>query len=767
MYRPLRNLLLALLATTPPFAAAISGNDQVTLAGSGRYSELRRQLEADEQQQPLKTPDLHALCFAYAKTKYYNKLLPCLDKLQQNVKNGDRRTRLFGLDDVTPLIHVMRADALLELGQPREASAEADKALKWYDDEDSDDQDIAINSHAVKSLAALQLGNRNAAEKSAAAIEKVSTNLQHGDFKTIKAMAIARVNLALGNYERTYRAILDDSGFAVRAFADKMLSLAFLRGENNWLWQELPRAYMLNRALLGMNRKDEARAGYDQLLTVPQLPDNGEIYWLILFDRGRIAESDGELEKAAEFYRKAIEVIEQQRSNISTEANKIGFVGDKQDVYARQISLLFRMQQAAQAFEYIERSRARALVDMLATKQDFALPEQNRQQTAALLDELQTTETLVRLQDPSSGSGNLRQRSQLQEVRKKLRATAPELASLVSVASLPSGEVQQKLGAREALVEYFQQGNDFFAFVVKRSGIVARKLDASGLEGLVKNFRTAIEEQSADAQKTSQNLYDKLIRPIEADIAGNDLILVPHGALHYLPFVALNDGKAYLVEKYNTRMLPSASVLKYLRKPTGQGESRMLIFGNPDLGDAKLDLPDAQREAQAIARQAKNATLLVRHQASDAAFRQLAPQYPLIHIASHGQFASEAPLKSALLLAPAAGSDGRLTVDKLYSLKLNADLITLSACETGLGKVNSGDDVIGLNRGFLYAGASSIVSSLWQVDDEATSMLMMSFYKHLRQHGKREALRLAQRETLGRFAHPYFWAAFYLTGNVD
>ena len=425
------------------------------------------------------------------------------------------------------------------------------------------------------------------------------------------------------------------------------------------------------------------------------------------------------------------------------------------------------MDQATQAFEYIERSRSRALVDMLATKQDFALPDQAKQQTASLLEEMSNTETLVRLQDPSSGSGNTRQRSQLQDIRKKLRATAPELASLVSVSSLPPAEIQQKIDARETLVEYFQQGGDFYAFVVKRSGIVARKLDANGLEELVRNFRKAIEEQSADATGLSKTLYDRLLRPLEKDISGDELTLVPHGALHYLPFVALHDGKHYVVEKYNARILPSASVLKYLRPAGKQNAGRMLIFGNPDLGDAKLDLPDAQREAQAIARQAGNATLLLRRQASESAFRKLAPQYPLIHIASHGQFASEAPLKSALLLSPEGGSDGRLSVDKLYSLKLNADLITLSACETGLGKVNSGDDVIGLNRGFLYAGASSIVSSLWEVDDEATSMLMMSFYQQLRQHGKREALRLAQRETLARFPHPYFWSAFYLTGNAN
>ncbi len=332
---------------------------------------------------------------------------------------------------------------------------------------------------------------------------------------------------------------------------------------------------------------------------------------------------------------------------------------------------------------------------------------------------------------------------------------------------MPAAEIQQYLGPRETLVEYFQQGRQLHAVVVKRNAIRARRLDVDNPTEWVKRFREAIEEQSPQTTDQAKALYDKLLRPIESELAGNDLIVVPHGPLHYLPFVALHDGRQFVVERFNTRLLPSASVLKYLRNTQTRQDSRMLVLGNPDLGDAKLDLPDAQREAQAIARQAGNATLLLRKDASEPAFRRLAPQYPLIHIASHGQFAAEAPLKSALLLSPASGTDGRLTVDRLYSIKLNADLVTLSACETGLGKVSSGDDVIGLNRGFLYAGASSIVSSLWEVDDEATSVLMMAFYQNLRQHGKREALRQAQRHTLSKFPSPYFWAAFYLTGNAN
>ena len=140
---------------------------------------------------------------------------------------------------------------------------------------------------------------------------------------------------------------------------------------------------------------------------------------------------------------------------------------------------------------------------------------------------------------------------------------------------------------------------------------------------------------------------------------------------------------------------------------------------------------------------------------------------PGMNFATHGKFATDAPLSSGIYLAKGTEPDGVLTVSDLYSLRWDADLVTLSACETGLGKVANGDDVIGLTRGFLYAGARSIVASLWEVDDAATEQLMVSFYRNLQDHDKREALRLAQIETRGHYPQPLYWAAFQLIGRAD
>ncbi|MBI2509532.1 MAG: CHAT domain-containing protein [Betaproteobacteria bacterium] len=141
--------------------------------------------------------------------------------------------------------------------------------------------------------------------------------------------------------------------------------------------------------------------------------------------------------------------------------------------------------------------------------------------------------------------------------------------------------------------------------------------------------------------------------------------------------------------------------------------------------------------------------------------------FPRIHLATHGKFQAESPLDSGLMLARDGENDGLLRVGELYSMDLDAELVTLSACETGLGKVDNGDDVVGLTRGFLYAGARSIVASLWSVEDRATAELMKAFYEGLQGAGKRDALRQAQLKTRAAFPHPYFWAAFQLVGRPE
>ena len=293
------------------------------------------------------------------------------------------------------------------------------------------------------------------------------------------------------------------------------------------------------------------------------------------------------------------------------------------------------------------------------------------------------------------------------------------------------------------------------------------RLDGRGLTDEVGAFRSSIERDDPAVAAQARLLYDRLIRPLAGAISGTKLTISPHGVLHYLPFAALSDGSAYLIDRYSLRMTPSASSLAYLRADKPAKEGQLLALGNPDLGDPRFDLPGAEQEAREVARMFPASRALVRREASKTAVRELGNGFVILHFASHGEFNPDAPLASGLFLAKGDEAGGRLTVSDLYSMRLDVWLATLSACETGLGKVASGDDVIGLDRGFLYAGARSIVASLWDVADVQTEKLMIDFYRELQTQPKREALRRAQIATRTQYPSPRFWAAFELTGSAE
>lgn len=266
-----------------------------------------------------------------------------------------------------------------------------------------------------------------------------------------------------------------------------------------------------------------------------------------------------------------------------------------------------------------------------------------------------------------------------------------------------------------------------------------------------------------DYQRAGAKLHETFIRPLGSFPEAHRLTIVPHGALHYIPWSALPVGGQYLLDRFAIRTLPAAGVLPLLA--AGRDGKGMLMLGNPDLGDPALDLPGAQREVESIHQERQDAVVRVRRAASESAIKREAADYAILHVASHGVFDSARPLGSALLLAGDDFEDGRLTVSELYALKLHTGLVTLSACETGLGAIAGGDDVVGLTRGLFFAGTASVIASLWQVDDNATSELMVALYQ-----GDAEdwAVRLqsAQRSVRDRgHDHPYYWAAFQLSGR--
>lgn len=757
-----RVMSAAALLLAAETAVALSGNAQIELIGQGRYEALASGLEQDAQRKALKTPDLHALCYAYSKLKRYDKILSCLDQLDRQIAAGDDSARLFGLEDATPSSSLMRAEALIDLGQYGDAALQAQKTLDWLAAEHSNDLDMKFQALADQVIAWRLAGQRQRAEASLKLLESSGLGLLGSDYRGARALALARANMAMGRYQAVLDALASDFSLGLRRFLDNINTGALFTGNNNWLWLDLPRAFMTARAQHGLGLQDDARQGLDAILAIPQLASNGEIHWMSLFARGQIALADGDAAKAETLWRAALAVIEKHRASINTEANKIGFVGDKTQVYDALVDLQAARGDAEAVLLTAERAKSRALVDLLADRDEFALPEgpEGERIRAALLA-LQRAEQRARWQgDVSPGNED-----ELKAARELLQKSAPRLAALVAVKAPGLSEIRKLLQPDETVLLYHVTQTKLHIITLSEKTLQLRSVSADGIADDIARLRQDIEEQRPEADARLRRLHDRLIPMALRNAAPGRLLIVPHKSLHYLPFAALRNEAGYVLERWSLRILPSAGVLPFLPVAAmGYGDS-LTLFGNPDLGDSSRDLPAAQQEAEAIAAGTGSAARLhVRTGASKAVFLREARQASALHIASHGEFRGDQPMQSALYLASDAGTDGRLTVADLYQLRLRSRLVVLSACETGLGAIASGDDVVGLVRGFLYAGAGAIVSSLWQVDDVATAELMTAFYAALPTQNSRDALRQAQLATLKQYPHPFYWAAFFVTG---
>jgi CHAT domain-containing protein len=754
------------------------------LETAGRYVDLKDEIDArlGRGAKPNSTL-LSYQCIAYGKLKQYEKLFACASQLERLANRGefqfdlDQRMMFISSSDARPLPATLSARAYFELAEYGKAMAAANTVLEILSRiPETGGTSLfptvryRIAALEVLALSAVRLGDADQATRFAQQIDDVSRPFIGGRmWGWIKDNALGQVYMALGRYEDALKYVPETSiGTKIMVSFVNGVSPYAYRGDSSTTIIEMPRLIMRGKALAETGKVADARAAFDEALSSVRVKDTGDLYWVALFERGRIAEAEKQAEQAAMYYRQAVDIVELQRSSIHTEASKIGFVGDKQAVYARLIDVLIEQGRITEAFDYVERSKSRALVDMLAAKTDFAAPDP--QQTRLVLAQLDAAELSSRVPneraEPEAKSASNRN---LQLARHAIQSATPELSSLVTVTSVPSEELKSLVAADETLIEYYYQGKDLYAFILDRERLLAVRLSAGDLASQVHSLRKLLEKPNSSVwQSMAHSLYQRLWRPLEGRIANKNVIVVAHGALHYLPFSALQDedGK-FLIDRYGLRFLPSASVLKFLRPVIQRNEAPLLVLGNPDLDDPALDLAFAEGEAKLVGAMNPKSRVLLRKDASESNFKKAGSIFTRIHFATHGKFQADSPLSSGLYLAKDADNDGMLTVGELYSMKLEADLVTLSACETGLGKIASGDDVVGLTRGFLYAGTRSIVASLWSVDDQATAALMQAFYSNLASMNKREALRQAQIKTRVTFPHPFYWAAFQLTGRAE
>jgi CHAT domain-containing protein len=745
--------------------------------GMGEAGAYAKMIELYERKFPYGTSDrgiLLSVCEAYYETRTYEKFEDCSTALIAAYGSEPKyRPEIGGL-------HVRRARALLDVGERSGALQEATRAIEvleeareasWIDTVYVD-VDL-IEAYGVAGLTYALQGERERADAYIPRIERVKRTVADEDVAKARHIAIARIHVAFGRFVEARQVMesydwkqpLDIFLNVVMAVAAAESGSGYYGGTNptaSSKYVTLPKAFLLGKIYYETG-DPRARQFYDALLEDPVTASSGGIHLWTLHDRGEIALAEGDSARGIDLLKRSVEVIESQRASFGSDTEKIGFVGDKQLVYVDLVTALVEASREEEAFAYAERAKARALVDLLAHKRRFRRgPRPESARLTRLVAGLERSEAQARSDPTAARTRSMRSR------QAELEQADPELASLVTVQPPDVAELMGLVPAGETLIEYFGAGDALFAFVVTRQTVRVAVLSGKGMDGLVGSFRAAIALRGSDRYRApGLELYRHLIEPIEPWIVGTDLTIVPHGSLHYLPFDALYTGSDHLVDRYAMRVLPSASVMKFLRRHEQGHTGPMLVFGNPDLGDQELDLPFAEQEARTVAATQEGAEVLVGALATETAVKQFGGERRVLHFATHGRFDPDAPMQSGLLMAADEENDGVLSVAELFDLRLDADLVTLSACETALGRLTSGDDVVGFVRGFLYAGANTIIASLWSVDDEATAVLMKYFYEGRGRTDARRALRLAQLEVKQRYEHPYFWAAFQVIGRAS
>lgn len=500
-----------------------------------------------------------------------------------------------------------------------------------------------------------------------------------------------------------------------------------------------------------------------------------EVEWRAARGVGRGLAARGDREGAIEAYKKAVDVVERMRASIKIEELKSGFLDDKQDLYEELILLLLDQNDVKQAFGYAERSRARGFIDILGTAKIKLKDEESQKEYERIVSLKRELERLLRAAGADGNEEELSRRrrevsGKISEAIERLRVERPEVLQFVTVEPVDADEVMAAMGTQAALIEYMVTEKEVVIFVVTGKGVSAVRSPArrDKLSELVTRYRMIIQDRAPIGDEP-ERLGEILLRPVMGMIEDAEVIgIAPHRALHYLSFASIKPDGNYLIDRKPVFYTPSASVfLRAIKRRVEDGRERkkVMAVGNPALGSFDTDLPLSELEAKSIKWVFPEVEVIVREEATESRVTKNAPDYDILHIASHGQFEPENPLESSLFLSPDVENDGTLKVDEVFYMDLNADLVTLSACQTGLGEVSRGDDIVGLNRAFMYSGARSIVSTLWRVDDMASAILVKHFYRELVQDDKAAALRKAQLLVKHRFPHPSFWAGFTLVGD--
>lgn len=504
---------------------------------------------------------------------------------------------------------------------------------------------------------------------------------------------------------------------------------------------------------------------------------------------GRAQEMLGENRSAYETYQEA--QLRLQRSNVHWQADefRMAFLEDKLLVHESLVALALGdepgLEEKEAAFEYMESSKSRSLTDLMSFRAHAVPPRSGQPEMVAhlrrLREELKGYYAKIKIDEREGDRTTVRatglrylaerQEDQLAGTLDAVRLVDREFGSLQSAATVELSEIRAALPDGTVILEYFFARGVIYGCVVRREGFEiaplaavnhVRELHRSLQFQLSKYFLSPgyleqFEEFVEHATNTYlRALYQELVAPLEGWLECEHLTVVPHEFLHHLPFHALHDGAGHLIDRCSVSYSPSASVYHLsTTKAAAGGEGALVMSVGGEMAPWILD------EANAVAEVLPACDLLVGAEAEFSALRDRGKRARVIHVATRGSYRADNPMFSAIQLG-----DREISLFDIFELELDADVMVLSGCGNGLGSGLTADGHVGLTRGLLYAGARSLVTTLWDANDESRMIFMRDFYRHLAD-GRQpaEALRRAMRDLRDVYDHPFFWAPFVLSGR--
>jgi CHAT domain-containing protein len=509
----------------------------------------------------------------------------------------------------------------------------------------------------------------------------------------------------------------------------------------------------------------------DELYLVPR---NLAIKADILSKMGRNEESDT-------LYKKSVSLVNVMIQHASTTNIQRQLLTTMSDVYSGYFASLSRRKLYDESLSVLEQVRGRLETEAL-------LHHGNTEIHAPTEEEKRLTQlniSLINADDPAA-----RARITSAIYNSELAASPSSLAQETITHPVRLAVLQRTLSRNALLLEYVLAVPDSYVLAVTREGVSVYRLPSKPtIEADANAYRKAMGGQKVDVA-LAQRLFAELLAPVKEYGQKSDLIVVPDGGLHLLPFSGLRDSVGYVLENHTVAVSPSATVFDLLRNRIATKDAPTMPYigvaawtqatdtRNPIVravtGPQKSQLtplPDSKLEVEAIAEDLpRPSTILLGSEATKSRFDSLAlDSTEVVHLALHGYADLDYPDRSALIFAPDASGkdDGLLKVRDIRTLHLTAKLVTLSACNTGVGPVGVAG-VANLANAFIEAGADTVVSTLWELEDHSTQHLMTTFYGQLAMHERKvDALRAAQLELLKQGLPPYYWAGVQIVGDPD